>query len=122
MMGLDVSHDAWHGAYSAFNRFRTKICQVAGLGNLEDWEGFGGTKKWPSVEKEPLVALLYHSDCDGEIPPEECVGIARRLRELAPNIPDEDGGGYIRNWRGSVLQFAEGCEAAAAANEPLEFM
>jgi len=29
-MGLDVSHDAFHGAYSAFNRFRMAVCWAAG--------------------------------------------------------------------------------------------
>ena len=29
-MGLDISHDAWHGAYSAFNRFRQKVAQAMG--------------------------------------------------------------------------------------------
>jgi len=26
-MGLDTSHDAWHGAYSAFMRWRTEIAR-----------------------------------------------------------------------------------------------
>lgn len=39
-MGLDCSHDAWHGAYSAFMRWRTEIAKVAGLPPLELMEGF----------------------------------------------------------------------------------
>lgn len=39
-MGLDCSHDAWHGAYSAFMRWRTEIARVAGLPPLELMEGF----------------------------------------------------------------------------------
>lgn len=39
-MGLDTSHDAWHGAYSAFNRWRTEVCKVAGLPPLELMQGF----------------------------------------------------------------------------------
>ncbi len=39
-MGLDCSHDAWHGAYSAFMRWRTMIAEVAGLPPLELMEGF----------------------------------------------------------------------------------
>jgi hypothetical protein len=30
-MGLNISHDAWHGAYSAFDRWRNKIAEVAGI-------------------------------------------------------------------------------------------
>ena len=29
-MGLDVSHDAFHGAYSAFNRLRQFVCAATG--------------------------------------------------------------------------------------------
>jgi hypothetical protein len=29
-MGLDTSHDCWHGAYSAFTRWRNKLAEVAG--------------------------------------------------------------------------------------------
>lgn len=39
-MGLDISHNTWHGAYSAFMRWREKIAEVAGLPPLELMEGF----------------------------------------------------------------------------------
>jgi len=39
-MGLDCSHNAWHGAYSAFMRWRQKLADVAGLPPLELMEGF----------------------------------------------------------------------------------
>lgn len=39
-MGLDISHGAWHGAYSAFMAWREKIAQVAGLPPLQLMEGF----------------------------------------------------------------------------------
>lgn len=29
-MGLDTTHGCWHGAYSAFNRWRDKLAEVAG--------------------------------------------------------------------------------------------
>jgi hypothetical protein len=29
-MGLDTSHDAWHGAYSAFTRWRNTVAAAAG--------------------------------------------------------------------------------------------
>lgn len=38
-MGLDCSHNAWHGAYSAFMRWRIKLAEVAGLPPLEFMEG-----------------------------------------------------------------------------------
>lgn len=39
-MGLDCSHNAWHGAYSAFMRWRTELAKVAGLPPLELMDGF----------------------------------------------------------------------------------
>ena len=38
-MGLDVTHGCWRGAYSAFNRWRCKLAEVAGI-PLELMEGF----------------------------------------------------------------------------------
>lgn len=39
-MGLVCSHDAWHGAYSAFMQWRRKVAEVAGLPPLDLMEGF----------------------------------------------------------------------------------
>lgn len=39
-MGLDTSHDCWHGSYGAFMRWRCKIAEVAGLPPLQWMEGF----------------------------------------------------------------------------------
>ena len=39
-MGLDINHDTWHGAYSAFNTWRKKLAEVAGLPPLGLMEGF----------------------------------------------------------------------------------
>lgn len=39
-MGLDTSHECWHGAYSAFMRWRRMIAKVAGLPPLDLMQGF----------------------------------------------------------------------------------
>ena len=57
-MGLDCSHDAWHGSYSAFMRWRQKIAEVAGLPPLELMEGFyspldGGSYGLPTLYHGP---------------------------------------------------------------------
>ena len=52
-MGLDCSHNAWHGAYGAFMSWRKMVAKVAGLPPLELMEGF----------YEPLdssAPTLYH--------------------------------------------------------------
>lgn len=39
-MGLDITHETWHGSYSSFHRWRQEIAKVAGLPPLEMMEGF----------------------------------------------------------------------------------
>ena len=149
-MGLDTSHDAWHGAYSAFKRWREKLAEVAGLPPLMMMEGFwvageapydpatlifhdpsgkeavqrfhsGLPIKWDCLKPDPLHKLLFHSDCDGEIAAEDCGPIADSLEKLLPLLPNGGGGGHIDNWRGKTEQFIKGLREAAAENESLDF-
>lgn len=129
-MGLDTSHDAWHGAYSSFNRFRTRLAELAGFPPLEEMEGFGdghynpgnpiGQRKWGRTPGDfRLIPLLSHSDCDGEIDVNDCVRIADALEEIASKLPDDTSAdGWVRS---KALQFAAGCRAAVAAAEPIDF-
>jgi hypothetical protein len=148
-MGLDTSHDAWHGAYSAFMRWREMIAEIAGMPPLRMMEGFwekgkapydpatmifsntreketverfcdGLPIKWESLKADPLHVLLYHSDCEGQIAPKDCAKIADRLEQLLPRFPQGDGGGHIGNWRDKTKTFIDGCRAAKA-KQPLKF-
>ena len=110
-MGLDVSHDAFHGAYSAFNRFRQFICAVMGEGNsfpphfvfteegdlerdddgrVKYVEGFSEDyfyivlEDYPRESNPGLYAFLEHSDWDGDISPEMCIKVADELEALLP--------------------------------------
>lgn len=155
-MGLDCSHNAWHGAYSAFMDWRMKIAEVAGLPPLDLMEGFysglnnfgrghgfptlhcghqhqGETRqqikhidmglpiKWECLKPSPLHELLYHSDCDGEIPSENCAAIADALEELIPLLPDTDSFGHIEYWKNKTQQFVDGLRDAAKSGEALRF-
>lgn len=146
-MGLDTSHGAWHGAYSAFMRWRQKIAAVAGLPPLELMEGFfekGSygdpftemAKKyphsadayyeslpimWDALKPSPILELLHHSDCEGQILATSCGPIADALEELLPELEGEDGGGHIGNYVDKTKTFIAGLRAAAEANEPLDF-
>lgn len=153
-MGLDTTHDAWHGAYSAFMRWRQEVAKAAGLPPLEFMEGFfcpmrsrqgiatfylgrgaddelarGSFErleerlpiKWECLKPSPLHELLFHSDCDGEIPAESCGPIADALEAILPNMPTGSGGGHIGDWRDKTQQFIDGLRRAAAAGEPLGF-
>lgn len=54
-MGLDCSHNAWHGAYSAFMRWRRKLAEVAGLPPLDLMDGF-----YCSLDDGMGLPTLYH--------------------------------------------------------------
>lgn len=106
-MGLDTSHDAFHGAYSAFNRLRQIICRAAGGSfpphrDQERLQELGIEKasddRWYvpdeiTVESHPgLYAFLSHSDCDGQLSPMQCYAVANDLESLLPKIAELDDG------------------------------
>jgi len=140
-MGLDCSHDAWHGAYSAFNRFRQSVAKACGgsfpphdpgyadvddLGRVilgDQW--YYETSVVPGCHLAGMTAFLGHSDCDGVLTPAECVQVAAFLRWAACRIPTTPVSAATLHitWRprDAAIRFAEGCEAAAQAGEDLEF-
>ena len=130
-MGLDCSHDAWDGAYSAFNSFRQVVCAaVGGSFPPHNYPGFGrgtitrddllGASKPldnnmvyfgdPEIAEdfdidEGIVELLSHSDCDGEISPEMCKKVADGLEKIIPKISRMTGtpwSGHIESNGGYV--------------------
>lgn len=132
-MGLDTSHDCWHGAYSAFTRWRNALAEAAGYaivninghtaalidwGHITERQLFGD---WETTPSDPLIVLIAHSDCEGEIRPAQAAQLAARLEELLPLLPNEDAGGHIGNWRDKTQVFINGLRAAASANESVEF-
>lgn len=78
-MGLDTSHNAWHGSYSAFHRWRTEIAKHIGI-PLDLMEGF--------YEKnghfDPLL-LLNHRYPNGD---ELDMAAIRRISENFPLLWD----------------------------------
>lgn len=149
-MGLDTTHDAFHGAYSAFNRLRQCVCEAMGGGSsfpphyVYRPDGTVGDA-FPLPRKEGLDdeliyieepynrgthpglwAFLTHSDCEGDISPEMCVHVANELEVLLPKIEalGWKDGGHIKARGGYVevvRKFIAGCRAAAAEGVPLGF-
>jgi hypothetical protein len=78
-MGLDCSHDAWHGAYSAFMRWREKLAEVAGLPPLRLMEGFYAT-----IGCEVEIPTLFHGAYTGKSARD---GGSPRLNKLDEQLP-----------------------------------
>lgn len=120
-MGLDTSHGCWHGAYSAFMRWRRMIAQCAGFPPLDSMEGYGGNVSWDKYENDPLTKLLYHSDCDGEILAADCGPIADRLEQILKASNSSDLGGHVGDWHGATQRFIDGLRLAASQGENVDF-
>lgn len=134
-MGLDTTHDCWHGPYSAFGRWREWlnlfVMQArgeAGDERAKEIAGMGATREaimraWDEGhyddESVPINVLMGHSDCDGEIPAKMCGPLADALQEIidkrmpARALYDEK--------RPATERFIAGLRRAAEAGEPVGF-
>lgn len=117
-MGLDFTHNRPPGhhcaqwSYTGFGAFRRRLAEEEEF-NLDDMQGFDGDVSWDDVTTD-LKPLLNHSDCDGNLTPEECAQVAPRLREIVAGWLDD----YDRR---GALRLADCMELCAAAGEKLEF-
>ncbi len=81
---LDV---AW--AYSDFRRYRDRIAiqigfpEYIGILSLKD-------PRYEKLKDDPIRPFLQHSDCDGELTPDECAALAPRLRDIVRYWPEND--------------------------------
>ena len=112
-MGVDFTFCDVSWSYGGFHRFRRRLAAEIGI-DLDCMVGFGGEVPWDSIS-DPIVPLLDHSDCDGDIAPDVAVLVAPRLRELVASWPVQD---YDRQM---ALRLADGLEAAANAGEAILF-
>lgn len=135
-MGLDTTHNAFHGAYSAFNNLRRFLLKSIGGSfpphedkKLQDgyWYWGEGTG-FSSDTHKGLLEFFSHSDCDGEISPEMCNIVADELELILPKVEElsktEEAHGHILRDGGYVeatKRFIKGCRMAHKMNEPLKF-
>lgn len=90
-MGLDFSGSEASWSYTGFNEFRFRcrgrLAKEIGI-DLNAMHGFGGPTPWealpppPQMAGDPIIPFLNHSDCEGELTPEEMRGIAPRMLEI----------------------------------------
>ena len=114
-MGLDTSHDCWHGSYVAFGMFRKRLAAKIGI-DLDSMEGFVPDWKkdvvpipWDSLPPHPLHILINHSDCDGSIHWRKAKRLAEALEALEPTPWSAAG------------QFAKGLRRAYAEKKSVLF-
>lgn len=143
-MGLDTTHGAFHGAYSAFLRFRQVVAKAMGGSYPPHEKSFvcsdgdviiepdqkrfyvPGTWEVFQIERPGLTAFLLSNDCEGEFSPETCKQMADEIEALLPEIEklDDGGGGHIERDGGFVAvtkRYIEGCRLAHSLNENLEY-
>jgi|SRR5688572_2277704 len=124
-MGLDTTHDAFHGAYSSFNHFRMEICVAAGIEMVPDpergdrphpiwWTDMDPSTdymgNWTAEPDDPLRYLIEHSDCDGALRCEHLPALVERLRPLS-----------LATEQDRLDQFIRGCEDAIARGDDVGF-
>jgi len=118
-MGLDTTHNCWHGSYSSFNSFRRELCCQIGI-NLYDLIGYGGNKMHEENIQHDIMPLINHSDCDGILTVEESKKVLKGLYIISSNLDEKklDNPSYFKS---KLYQFIGGLELAIDLNEPVEF-
>ena len=104
--------------------------QTLGFASRHEWARdmlqalyYGGSLpiKWDCLKPSPLHALLNHSDCEGDIPAQECAGIADAMEAVLPELQNVSGGGHIGDLREKTQAFIAGLRLAAEKGESVEF-
>lgn len=113
-MGLDTTHDAFHGAYSSFMQFRRGLVEHSLKMEIKDFEGYDGALPYSHIQDAGLRRLVNQSDCDGEISPEDCKLIAEYLEKTIPELEE----GEVKD---RSIQFKDGCLLAYSKNEFIIF-
>ena len=111
-MGLETTHNCWHGPYSSFNQFRCAIALADGF-NLEEMEGYDGGRKWESLPPNKIHLLLDHSDCEGRLDWKQCGHIAESFIELYPRLDPR--------WQVEARQFVKGLRLARKQKKSVIF-
>lgn len=135
-MGLDTSHDCWHGPYSAFMRFRQRLWQLAmrerdekaggrasQAPDLMDTKEYMGKPGAPSLHHflpvtDPLVWFFDHSDCDGFIAAELTLPMAQRMEDLTKQMSER---ALYDDIRPALDRFIKGLRLAGARKQKVTF-
>jgi hypothetical protein len=116
-MGLDTSHNCFHGAYSTFNRFRISLGNQIGI-NIYEYDSYGGSKNINTID-HGILPLLNHSDCEGELSVSDCMRIVNGLDSILANFDDTIEADF--DFKDRIVQFRNGCLLAISENEEVDF-
>lgn len=130
-MGLDTTHNAWHGSYSGFAEWRKWLAEQIGI-NLDAMDGFQSSFKqtpkkiikWESLPHDDLHYLLNHSDCDGSITSKRCGKIAKRLDQILKKVKPNKNIvlDYESEWKVQATKdFSKGCKKAFKLKQNIQF-
>lgn len=118
-MGLDTTHNCWHGAYSSFNKFRYSLGHQIGI-DLNDYAGYSGAgKKDLASIKHGLMPLFNHSDCEGRLTVKECKSIVEGLNNVLENLNPEIKHDF--DFKDRIIQFRDGCLDAISKKQMVKF-
>lgn len=118
-MGLDTTHNAWHGPYSSFNDFRRAVLKAYNGTDLFDYAGYESRNKLSphvpllDIDDDGILLLCDHSDCDGHIRWVDCKLVADSLSRVLPKLD--------QFYKDKCQQFIDGCLLAYNSKENLEF-
>jgi hypothetical protein len=133
-MGLDTSHDCWHGSYGSFMNWRASLSyfemrergksdeaaqKIADMGTTREAYTAALDGGFYDDMDTPINVLLGHSDCDGEIAAEDCAPLADALQALADKYMPARA--LYDSMRPATDRFIAGLRKAAAANEAVVF-
>jgi hypothetical protein len=117
-MGLDIDSaddvrvTIFHGAYSAFYRFREAVSELICSG------GVNKTK----ANEDAYEAFMAHSDCDGEWTWEQCRDLEAMLRPKLTEVKkDHDLGGHIGKFKDTLTVFLDGLKHCADSKVAASF-
>lgn len=121
-MGLDTSHNCYHGSYSGFNNFRYWLASKINI-NLDEYEGYrgSGTKDLDTLIDIDIYPLLIHSDCEGILTVDESKQIVKGLYEILEKLDDNDITFIETYYKSDLIDFIDGCNDAISKNENIEF-
>lgn len=117
-MGLDTTHNCFHGPYGTFNRFRISLGLQIGI-DLNDFVEYGGMKSSLNDFNHDLKPLFNHSDCDGELTPKESEQIIKGLNSVLENFNEKLPQDF--NFKEKIIQFRDGLIEAVSKNENVIF-